>query len=174
MVLTDDNFATIVAAVEEGRAIYDNIRKFVRYLLACNTGEILVMFLATLVGLPLPLLPLQLLLVNLVTDGLPALALGVDPPSPSVMRRPPRHPDESVLARGLGRLIAMRGLIIGLCSLGVFAQALASGLSLDQARTLAMCTLVLSQLLHAFDARSETLSIWRLGLFTNPALVAAV
>src|SRR5690606_3083982 len=101
MVLTDDNFATIVAAVREGRAIYDNIRKFIRYLLACNTGEVLTMFFATLFDLPLPLLPIQILLVNLVTDGLPAMALGIDPPAPDVMNRPPRPRSEGIFARGL-------------------------------------------------------------------------
>jgi Ca2+-transporting ATPase len=174
MVLTDDNFATIVAAVEEGRGIYDNIRKFVRYLLACNTGEVLVMLLATVLGLPVPLLPLQMLLVNLVTDGLPALALGLDPPDPQVMRRPPRRPDESVFARGLGRLIVVRGTIIGLGTLAVFVACLRGGGGLVLARTLAMCTLVLGQLLHAFDARSQTEALWEQNLLANPALVAAV
>ena len=174
MVLTDDNFATIVAAIEEGRAIYDNIRKFVRYLLACNTGEILVMLLGALCGYPVALLPLQMLLVNLVTDGLPALALGLDPPSGDVMRRPPRPPVESLFARGLGRLIVVRGVIIGLATLAVFLICLRGGGNLQQARTLAMCTLVLSQLLHAFDARSQTEALWEQNLLANPALVAAV
>ena len=174
LVLTDDNFATIVAAIEEGRAIYDNIRKFIRYLLACNTGEVLVMLLGTLLGLPLPLLPLQLLLVNLVTDGLPALALGVDPPSADVMRRRPRDPRESVFAGGLGKRIAVRGVLIGLLSLGAFAAILAWGGDLATARTAATCTLVLSQLLHAFDARAERRTLWEVGLGGNRALLLAV
>lgn len=158
---------------EPGAKGPDNIRKFIRYLLSCNIGEILVMLLGTLLGWPLPLLPLQMLLVNLVTDGLPALALGLDPPGGDVMSRPPRDPRESLFARGLGRLIAMRGVIIGLCTLAVFAAELRATGNLAQARTVGMCTLVLSQLLHAFDARSETRSIWQLGLSTNPALLAA-
>jgi Ca2+-transporting ATPase len=173
MVLTDDNFATVVAAIEEGRAIYDNIRKFVRYLLACNTGEILVMLLGAVCGYPVALLPLQMLLVNLVTDGLPALALGLDPPSADVMRHPPRPPEESLFARGLGRLILVRGVIIGLATLAVFLICLREGGDLRQARTLAMCTLVLSQLLHAFDARSQTAALWEQDPLANPALVAA-
>ena len=103
MVITDDNFASIVAAVEEGRGIYDNIKKFIHYLLSCNTGEILVMFVASLVGLPVPLLPIQILWVNLVTDGLPALALGVDPVDTDIMNRPPRPTDEAVITPGRAR-----------------------------------------------------------------------
>ncbi len=102
MVITDDNFASIVAAVEEGRGIYDNIKKFIHYLLSCNSGEILVMFVASLLGLPVPLLPIQILWVNLVTDGFPALALGVDPVDPKVMNRPPRKPDEPLITQGPG------------------------------------------------------------------------
>ncbi len=174
LVLMDDNFATIVAAVEEGRAIYDNIRKFIRYLLACNTGEVLVMLVGALLGLPLPLLPLQLLLVNLATDGLPALALGLDPPAPDVMRRPPRSPRESVFAGGLGKRIAVRGALIGALSLGAFVAVDALGGSIAAARTAATCTLVLSQLLHAFEARSERRSIWEASFGGNRALLAAV
>jgi Ca2+-transporting ATPase len=174
LVLMDDNFATIVAAVEEGRAIYDNIRKFIRYLLACNTGEVLLMLVSALLGLPLPLLPLQLLLVNLVTDGLPALALGLDPPAADVMRRPPRSPRESVFAGGLGKRIAVRGVLIGGLSLAAFVAVGAAGGSIAAARTAATCTLVLSQLLHAFEARSERRSIWEASFAGNPALLLAV
>ena len=174
LVLTDDNFASIVAAIEEGRAIYDNIRKFVRYLLACNTGEVLVMLVGTLLGWPLPLLPLQLLLVNLVTDGLPALALGLDPPSPDVMRRPPRNPKESLFAGGLGKRIVSRGLIIGILTLLVFWVVEQTSGALASARTAAACTLVLSQLLHAFDARGERQPIWETPVGGNPSLVIAV
>ena len=173
LVLTDDNFATIVAAIEEGRAIYDNIRKFIRYLLACNTGEVLVMLAGSLLGLPLPLLPLQLLLVNLVTDGLPALALGLDPPARDVMRRPPRPPRESVFAGGLGQRIVARGVLIGGVSLGVFCVVLHGGGGVTQARTAATCTLVLSQLMHAFDARAERRTLWEVGLGGNRVLVLA-
>jgi Ca2+-transporting ATPase len=173
LVLMDDNFATIVAAIEEGRAIYDNIRKFIRYLLACNTGEVLVMLAGTLLGLPLPLLPLQLLLVNLVTDGLPALALGLDPPAPDVMRRPPRDPRESLFAGGLGKRIAARGVLIGVLTLLAFRAVYARLGDLAAARTAATCTLVLSQLLHAFDARAERRTLWEVGLGENRALWGA-
>lgn len=175
MILTDDNFATIVRAVREGRAIYDNIRKFVRYLLSCNVGEVLVMFLAAFLALPLPLVPIQILFVNLVTDGLPALALGVDPPAPGVMDRPPRKPGESLFARGLGVKIAWRGILIGTVTLAVFAWALGpGGFSLREARTLALATLVLSQLFHVFDARAEDRNFLEVGLFSNPWAVWAV
>jgi Ca2+-transporting ATPase len=175
MILTDDNFATIVRAVAEGRAIYDNIRKFIRYLLSCNIGEVLVMFLAAFLGMPLPLLPIQILLVNLVTDGLPALALGVDPPSPDVMSRPPRPPKESVFARGLGTKIAFRGVLIGVSTLVVFGLALGPlTLGLRTARTMALATLVFSQLFHVFDVRSDKRSFWEVGIWSNPWAVVAV
>ncbi|WP_088228508.1 calcium-transporting P-type ATPase, PMR1-type [Desulfosporosinus sp. FKB] len=174
MVLGDDNFATIVAAVEEGRGIYDNIRKFIRYLLSCNLGEVLTMFLATLVGLPLPLLPIQILWVNLVTDGLPAMALGVDGAEPEIMNRPPRIPGESIFARGLARKIGIRGTLIGLGTLFVFVAGLFMGANMLGARTMAFSTLVFSQLFHVFDCRSEERSIFEVGLFSNPYLVGAV
>jgi len=170
MVLADDNFATIVAAVVEGRAVYDNVRRFVRYLLSCNTGEILLMLLGALLGQPLPLLPVQILWVNLVTDGLPAIALGLGPAAADIAERPPRHPRESVFARGLGTRIIGRGLIIGLGALGafLFGRHLAPA-NLEVARTMCLATLVLAQLLHAFDCQSET----RAGIVTNPYLVGA-
>ncbi|WP_407307531.1 calcium-transporting P-type ATPase, PMR1-type [Desulfosporosinus sp. SB140] len=174
MVLGDDNFATIVAAVEEGRGIYDNIRKFIRYLLSCNLGEVLTMFLATLVGLPLPLLPIQILWVNLVTDGLPAMALGVDGAEPEIMSRPPRTPGESIFARGLAGKIGIRGTMIGLGTLLVFVAGLFMGVNMLVARTMAFTTLVFSQLFHVFDCRSEERGIFEVGLFTNPYLVGAV
>ncbi|OLZ09745.1 ATPase [Sulfobacillus thermosulfidooxidans] len=175
MILTDDNFATIVRAIEEGRAIYDNIRKFIRYLLSCNVGEVLVMFLAAFLGLPLPLLPIQILFVNLVTDGLPAMALGVDPPSPGVMDRPPRDPNESIFARGLGTKIAFRGLLIGVSTLLVFIWSLQLwGMGLREARTMALATLIMSQLFHVFDARAEDRSFLEIGLFSNIWAVLAV
>lgn len=174
MIITDDNFATIVAAVEEGRGIYDNIRKFIRYLLSCNLGEVLTMFVGTLVGLPLPLLPIQILWVNLVTDGLPAMALGVDESEPDIMRRPSRKPDESVFARGLGRKIIIRGTMIGFGTLLVFIIGLWYGVGLLAARTMAFTTLVFSQLFHVFDCKSETRGIFEVGLFSNPLLVLAV
>lgn len=174
MVLADDNYATIVAAVEEGRGIYDNVRKFIRYLLACNTGEVLTMFLTTLAGLPLPLLPIQILWVNLVTDGLPAMALGVDPVDRDVMHRPPRQPDESVFSRGLSHKIILRGLQIGLSTVGVFWGVLSLSGDLTQARTMAFAVLVFCQLFHVLDCRSEVASVFEVGLWSNKYLLLAI
>ncbi|MDR3564866.1 MAG: calcium-translocating P-type ATPase, SERCA-type [Negativicutes bacterium] len=173
MTLADDNFATIVAAVEEGRGIYDNIRKFIRYLLSCNIGEVLTMFVAALAGLPLPLLPVQILWVNLVTDGLPAMALGVDPKEPDIMNRPPRNPAESVFSRGLSRKIISRGLQIGCSTILVFTLVFLLRHDLALARTMAFSTLVFCQLFHVYDCRSELLSIFEVGLFTNKYLLLA-
>ena len=175
MVLADDNFATIVAAVEEGRAIYDNIRKFIRYLLSCNVGEVLTMFLAALAGLPLPLLPIQILWVNLVTDGLPAMALGVDNADKDIMLRSPRHPKESIFSQGLSKKIAARGFQIGLGTLIVFTIGIWLGDGqLEIARTMAFSTLVFSQLFHVFDCKSERHTLFEVGIFSNMLLVAAV
>ena len=160
--------------MEEGRGIYDNIRKFIRYLLSCNIGEVLTMFIATLVGLPLPLLPIQILWVNLVTDGLPAMALGVDKAEPDIMRRPPRRPDESIFAHGLARKIIIRGMIIGVGTLAVFVTGLFLGLTILEARTMAFTTLVFSQLFHVFEVRSEVRGIFEMNFFSNPYLVGAV
>lgn len=175
MVLLDDNFATIVAAVEEGRIIYDNIRKFIRYLLSCNLGEVLTMFIASLLGFSIPLLPIQILWVNLVTDGLPAIALGVDHPDKDVMRRPPRGKGESVFSNGLAFKIVFRGILIGLCTFGIYAITLnISGGDLQKARTMAFATLVMSQLIHVFECRSERHSIFEINFFRNMYLVFAV
>jgi Ca2+-transporting ATPase len=173
MVLTDDNFSNIVAAVEEGRGIYDNIRKFIRYLLSCNVGEVLTMFLAVLAGMPLPLIPIQILWMNLVTDGLPAMALGVDPYDRDIMTRPPRHPRESVFAHGMTWRIGINGTFIGLGTLLSFWIGLSMG-DLDLARTIAFNTLVFFQLFFVFTCRSEFHTILELGLLTNPYLVGAV
>lgn len=174
MILMDDNFATIVAAVEEGRGIYENIRKFIRYLLACNIGEVLTMFIAAVAGMPLPLIPVQILWVNLVTDGLPAMALGIDPRERDIMNRPPRHPGESVFSRGLSRKIISRGTQIGLSTVAVFAFGYYIQNDIALARTMAFCTLVFSQMFHVFDCRSEMMTIFEVGLFSNKFLVAAV
>ncbi|MGN2369705.1 calcium-translocating P-type ATPase, PMCA-type [Clostridium cagae] len=174
MILMDDNFSTIVAAVEEGRIIYDNIRKFIRYLLSCNLGEVLTMFLATLFYLPNPLSPIQILLVNLATDGLPAIALGVDPADSDIMRQTPRAKNESIFARGLVEKIVVRGSLIGICTLLSFMIGRYYGMNLETCRTLALCTLVMSQLIHVFECRSERHSIFEIKLFTNPYLVGAV
>jgi Ca2+-transporting ATPase len=175
MVVTDDNFASIVSGVEEGRTIYANILKAVHFLLSCNLSEILVMLVATLVGFPLPLLPIQILWINLVTDGLPALALAVDPPEPDVMRRPPLDPQAPVLEKGRLVLMGSQGFL--LASVAVLAFVLSfyvRGQSLEQARTLTFVVMVLAQLFHAFACRSMQHSIVTLGFLTNRALVAAV
>ncbi|MBP7676896.1 MAG: cation-translocating P-type ATPase, partial [Thermoanaerobaculia bacterium] len=171
MVLLDDNFATIVAAVEEGRKIYDNIRKFIKYLLSCNASEIAVMLLGPLLGMPLPLLPLQILWMNLVTDGLPALALGVEPAEENVMKRPPYSSEESIFGRGLVAFVAVMGVVMSLISLGIGLWAFRSG---DPAwQTLLFTTLIFSQVILALEVRSERSSLFRIGLFTNPLMVAA-
>ncbi|WP_047151585.1 calcium-translocating P-type ATPase, SERCA-type [Aneurinibacillus tyrosinisolvens] len=174
LVLADDNFATIEAAIEEGRTIYDNIRKFIRYLLASNVGEIMVMFFAMLAGLPLPLVPIQILWVNLVTDGLPALALGIDQPEEATMKRPPRSRKESVFARGLAWKIVSRGVLIGLVTLLAFWITYeAHPDNLVRAQTVAFATLVMAQLIHVFDCRSEV-SIFSRNPLQNKYLVLAV
>ena len=174
MILMDDDFSTIVAAVEEGRIIYDNIRKFIRYLLSCNLGEVLTMFLATVFYLPNPLSPIQILLVNLATDGLPAIALGVDPADSDIMRQMPKTKNESIFARGLVEKIVVRGTLIGLCTLLAFMVGRYYRMDLETCRTLALCTLVMSQLIHVFECRSERHSIFEIKLFTNMWLVGAV
>ena len=171
MVLTDDNFATIVTAVREGRRIYDNIRRFVRYTLTSNSGEIWVMFLGPFVGLPLPLLPVHILWINLVTDGLPGLALGVEPAERNVMRRPPRPPSESVFARGLWQHVVLVGLLMGAIPLGLGIW----GHATDRPwQTMVFTSLALLQLGHALAVRSECDSLRRLRLGTNLPLLAAV
>ncbi|TCP70368.1 calcium-transporting P-type ATPase, PMR1-type [Baia soyae] len=174
LILADDNFATIVSAIEEGRHIYDNIRKFISYLLASNVGEILVMFFAMLAGLPLPLLPIQILWVNLVTDGLPAMALGVDPAEENTMARVPRNSRESVFARGVGWKIITRGLLIGSCSLLAFwVTFMQYPENLVVSQTVAFATLVMAQLIYVFDCRSEG-TIFQRNPFNNKALLLAV
>ena len=174
MILTDDNFATIVSAVEEGRIIYSNIRKFIRYLLSCNIGEVLTMFLGMLVGLPIPLLPIQILWVNLVTDGLPAIALGLEPAEKDIMTDPPRKSGENIFSDGLGFLIIKRGLLLGLCTLAVFASILYFTGNVPLARTGGFMTLVLTQLIHVFECKSEKRTIFEIPLFNNVLLVFAV
>jgi P-type Ca2+ transporter type 2C len=177
LVLSDDNFATIVSAIEEGRGIYENIRKFIRYLLASNVGEILTMFIAMMAGMPLPLVPIQILWVNLVTDGLPAMALGVDQPEADLMEHRPRGSKESIFARRLGWKILSRGVFIGVCTLIPFwivlQQTAGDADSLTKAQTVAFATLVMAQLIHVFDCRSSR-SIFHRNLFENKYLVLAV
>jgi Ca2+-transporting ATPase len=175
LVLADDNFATIVAAVEEGRGIYDNIKKFIRYLLASNVGEIVTMFVAMLVGFPLPLLPIQILWVNLVTDGLPAIALGVDPAEEDIMSRPPRRVNEGIFARGLSVKILSRGILIGLVTLIVFFWSYRSNpANLALARSMAYATLTMAQMVLVFDCRSVEGGIFKRNFFGNKPLLFAV
>jgi Ca2+-transporting ATPase len=172
LVLLDDNFATIVGAVREGRRIYDNIRKFVRYAMTGNSGEIWTIFLAPLIGLPIPLLPIHILWVNLVTDGLPGLALAAEPAERGVMQRPPRPPQESLFAHGMWQHILAVGLLIGGLCLGLQAWALSTGHAHWQ--TMVFTVLTLSQMAHVLAIRSETQPLWRLGLGSNKPLLAAV
>ncbi|MCG3174805.1 MAG: Calcium-transporting ATPase 1 [Myxococcota bacterium] len=173
MILTDDNFASIVSAVREGRGIFDNIRKTIVYLLAGNAGELAVMLGAALFGMPLPLLPLHLLWINLVTDGLPALALVTDPVAPDAMNKPPRKPDEPMLSRPQWVLIGWTGLLQAVVTLGVFAWAL-NARDIVEARNLAFSTLVFGELLRAFAARSPDRLFWEVGAFTNLRLLGVV
>ncbi|MBR3920803.1 MAG: cation-translocating P-type ATPase, partial [Oscillospiraceae bacterium] len=174
VILIDDNFAVIVGAVKNGRAIYMNIRKFVRYLLSCNIGEVITMFLGILSGLPLVLLPTQILLVNLVTDSLPAIALGLEPADDDVMNEKPRSKDESFFSEGLMSKIFIRGIFIGLSTLSAFAFFLKSGAGIEIARTSALVTLVMSQLIHVFECKSEKKNIFTVNLMNNPKLIFAV
>ncbi len=175
VVVTDDNFASIEAAVEEGRRIFDNIRKAVHYLLSCNLSEVLIMLLATLIGLPLPLLPTQILWINLVTDGLPALALVVDPPVPNLMQRPPRRPGATFFAKPRLVLMAVQGATMALLTVGTFAYCLyGMDQSLDRARTVAFTVLVMAQLFHALNCRSNRFSLFTIGWLTNLHLLGAV
>ena len=175
MVVTDDNFASIVSAVEEGRGIYDNIKKFIHYLLSCNAGEILVMFISSLVGFPAPLLPIHILWVNLVTDGLPALALGVDPIDPNIMKRPPRKAKEAVVTKERAVLMLMQGSFIAFCCLLAFILVLfIEKEGIARARSAAFIVLACSQLFHSFNCRSMTESLFKIGVFTNKKLVLAV
>ncbi|MFW5981138.1 MAG: calcium-translocating P-type ATPase, SERCA-type [bacterium] len=175
LILADDNFATIVDAIREGRKIYNNIRKFIKYLLACNIGELLAIFIGVFLGLPLPLLPIQILWVNLVTDGLPALALGLDNDSDDVMKKPPRDPEESIFAHGMVNHIVSQGALIGISTMTAFLIAIYRlGLDLNTARTMAFSTLVFSQLFFVFSCRSEEHSFWELSPFSNVYLLFAV
>jgi Ca2+-transporting ATPase len=172
MILLDDNFATIVKAVKEGRRIYDNIRKFIKYLLTTNSGEIWTLFLAPFLGLPIPLLPIHILWINLVTDGLPALALSVEPEEGDVMKRPPRKPQESLFAHGLGIHAIWVGLLMAAVTLSLQAWAIHIGDAHWQ--TMVFTVLCLTQMGHVMAIRSETESLFTQGIFTNKALLIAV
>lgn len=173
MVLQDDNFATIVKAVEEGRTIYNNIRGCVQYLLSCNTGELVAIFSALLFGLGLPLNPIQILWLNLITDGPPALALGVEPSSKGIMDRPPRQLKEGIFSEGVGAKILWQGIMIGILSLTAYWLALRWGRTLEEARTMAFVTMAMSQLVHSFNVRSMKQSLFSIGLFSNRNLIYA-
>ena len=176
MVLSDDNFATIVEAVRQGRAVYDNLRKFILFLLSCNTSEVLIVFTTALLSPQPALLPLQLLWINLVTDGLPALALGVDPGSPRVMDRPPRGADESILTPRRQIQVVVQGVLITLGALAMYLGVENGWIASDgvqHAQTMLFTTIVLAQLLHAFNFRSETRSVFRLETLENRWLVSA-
>ncbi|MDV3429021.1 MAG: calcium-translocating P-type ATPase, PMCA-type, partial [Bacillota bacterium] len=174
MILLDDNFATIVNAVKEGRVIYDNIKKFIRYLLSCNLGEVLTMFLASLFYLKIPLLPIQILFINLATDGLPALALGLDPAGTDIMKKAPRDKSTGIFSEGLGERIFVRGTLIGICTILSFITGMYYNFSLECCRTITMATLVMSQLFHVFECRSLNKSIFEIKIFTNMYLFFAV
>ena len=175
MVLLDDNFATIVNAVEEGRIVYDNIRKFVKYTMTSNAGEIWVMVLGPLVGMPLPLLPLQILWINLVTDGLPGLALAVEKAERDTMRRPPYPPKEHIFDRSMVRDIAWIGLLMGVVSLALGYWAWSSDSSVGAHwRTIVFTVLTLSQMGNALAIRSSRDSLFRIGVFSNKALIGSV
>ncbi len=171
MTLTDDNFATIVSAVEEGRGIYANIKKSVQFLLSCNLGEIIAVFFSMLIWHVSPLSAIQLLWVNLVTDGLPALALGVEPVEADIMQRPPRKKDESLFAHGLGLGAIYQGIMIGILTLIAFV--IGNRVSYETAETMAFITLAFSQLVHSFNARSNN-SVFRIGFFRNKWIFGAI
>ncbi len=172
MILLDDNFATIEKAVKEGRRIFDNIRKFIKYTLTSNSGEIWAIFLAPLVGLPIPLLPVHILWINLVTDGLPGLALSSEPAEKDIMQRPPRHPKESIFAKGLGFHVLWVGLLMGAVTIGTQAW----GIYIDDPRwqTMAFNVLCLSQMGHVLAIRSESRSFFSMGILSNKPLLGAV
>ena len=171
MILTDDNFATVVAAVEQGRGIYANIRKAIHYLLSCNIGEIITIFLATLLHFPqAPLTPVQLLWLNLVTDSLPALALGVEPVEETVMDCPPRGREEPLFSKGFSFRLAWQGIMVGGLTLAAYGLGVYFTGDYAVANTMAFAALTLCQLFHAFDVRSEETSLFRLGFFSNGAM----
>jgi Ca2+-transporting ATPase len=172
MVLLDDNFATIVAAVKEGRRIFDNIRKFIKDTMSSNSGEIWTLLLAPFFGLPIPLLPIHILWINLVTDGLPGLAFSAEPAERGVMQRPPRPPDESIFAHGMWQHILWVGLFVGALSIGTQAWAWARGVEYWQ--TMVFTVLTVSQLFHSLAVRSERESLFSIGLTSNPAMLGAV
>ena len=175
MVLTDDNFASIVSAVEEGRGIYDNIQKFIHYLLSCNAGEVILMFVAAIAGWPAPLAAIQILWLNLVTDGLPALALGLEPPERDIMSRAPRPPREPVIPLRRGLLILAHGLLVAAVSIIAFWLTWQGEACREaEARTITFCVAAFAQLFFAIGCRSERQTAFGLGFFSNPWLLLAI
>lgn len=175
MILTDDNFASIVAAVEEGRIIFSNIKKFVYFLLSCNIGEILLVFTSILLNLPVPLLPIQLLWLNLVTDSFPALALGVEKGEPDIMDRPPRDPKEAILDKRMLLGVSVQSIAVGGASLAayLFALNLYGVANIVEARTIVFATLIISELLRAYSSRSQRFTLWKIGIFSNKTMLWA-
>ncbi|GAB4310270.1 MAG: calcium-transporting P-type ATPase, PMR1-type [Promethearchaeota archaeon] len=185
MILADDNFASIVASVEEGRGIYDNMKKFILFLISCNIAEILVIFIGIMVGLPLPLIAVQILWINLTTDGLPALALGVDPYDPDVMERPPRNPRENIINQRLVVSILVRGIIITIITLGLYYAVLETTVpnwptlaeddpALHHPRTYIFATMLICEMLNVYNCRSEKHSVFKISFFSNIWLTLAV
>jgi Ca2+-transporting ATPase len=179
MVILDDNFATIVSAVEEGRTIYDNVRRFIKYLLASNTGELIVLLITQLIaGMTLPLTTLQILWMNLITDGIPALALGVEKPEPGAMKRPPYAPNESMFGRGLGRHIVLVGALLGITGLALgywaFSNDLRAANGAPAWNTMVFIFLTIAQMGHAYGLRSHRETVFRLPFFGNPLLLIAI
>jgi Ca2+-transporting ATPase len=172
MILLDDNFATVVSAVREGRRIFDNIRKFVRFVMGGNIGEIATLFFAPFFGLPIPLQPIHILWINLVTDGLPGLALAAEPGEARLMRRPPRPPTENIFAHGMWQHILWVGLLIG--ALSIVTQAWASDQDVAYSQSMVFSVLTFSQMFHVLAIRSERDSLWRIGVFSNLPLLLAV
>lgn len=172
LILTDDNFSSIVAAVEEGRVIYDNIRKFVYFLLSCNIGEIFLVFVSILLGLPVPLLPIQLLWLNLVTDSFPALALGVEEGDSDIMENPPRNPKEALLNKDMVIRTIIQSIAIGVTTISAYLISLnLYPENLDMARTITFTTLIMAELLRVYSTRSQKHSLFEIGFFTNRTLV---
>ena len=172
MILLDDNFATIVKAVKEGRRIFDNIRKFIKYTMTSNSGELWTLFLAPFLGLPIPLLPIHILWINIVTDGLPGLALAAEPAEKNVMAKPPRHPQESIFAHGLGISIIWVGLLMGIVCIATQWWGISTGI--DRWQTMVFTVLCLSQLGNVLAIRSETQSLFGQGLFSNKPMAGAL
>jgi Ca2+-transporting ATPase len=173
MVLMDDNFATIVAAVEEGRIIYDNIKKYLTFLLSCNVAEILILGIAGIIGWEMPLIALQILWVNLTTDGLPALALGVEPAEPDLMGRPPRDPDEPVFSGAVLYALSAMSILIFIGLMPIFYVYWQTE-GVEKAQTMALATLVVYELFYAFNCRSLRFTLPQLGIFSNKWLFPAV